>query len=110
VACFLPSEPQTGSLTASPNPVPAGGSLSLSSSNITDANPGATVKPVVFYYYDSSGNQVTLGTVTASSGGTWTLTTAKAFGLPPGTCTLYARAKDSYGVFGDPDAISLTVQ
>jgi hypothetical protein len=59
---------------------------------------------------DSSGNQVSLGTVTQSSGGVWTLTSANAFGLTLGTYTLYAQAQDSYGVFGDPVALSLQVQ
>jgi hypothetical protein len=75
-----------------------------------DLTAGATITQVAFYYFDSSGNQVTLGTVTVSSAGSWTLTSATAFGLPAGTYTIYAQAEDSYGVFGDPVAITLTVQ
>jgi hypothetical protein len=65
---------------------------------------------VAFYYYDSSGNKVTLGTVSQSTGGAWTLTSATAFGLPSGTYTLYAQAEDNYGIFGDPLTMTLTIQ
>jgi hypothetical protein len=40
----------------------------------------------------------------------WTLTSSSAFGLTAGTYTLFARAEDSDGVFGDPVALSLQVQ
>jgi uncharacterized delta-60 repeat protein len=109
VARFLASEPQIGAFTASPNPVTAGSSVTLTASNIVDLNPGATITQVTFYYYDSSGTKVTLGTVTQSSGGAWTLTSTNAFGLPAGTYTLYAQAKDSDGVFSDPLALTLQV-
>jgi uncharacterized delta-60 repeat protein len=109
LARFLATGPQIGSFTASPNPVNAGLPVTLSAGNIIDANPGATVTQVTFFYYDSSGNQVTLGTVTQSSGGTWTLTSQTAFGLGPGTYTLFAQAEDGYGAFGDPLALTLPV-
>jgi hypothetical protein len=89
--------------------VTADSSLTLTASNITDEIPSATITQVAFYYYDSSGNKVTLGTVSQSTGGAWTLTSATAFGLLSGTYTLYAQAEDSYGVFGDPLAITVTV-
>jgi hypothetical protein len=110
VARFLATGPQIGSFTASPNVVPSGGSLTLTVSNITDGNPGASITQVQFYYYDASGNKVTLGTVTQPTAGAWTLTSQNAFGLTTGTYTIYAQAEDSYGVFGDPVAITLTVQ
>jgi uncharacterized delta-60 repeat protein len=110
LARFLATGPQIGSVTASPDPVTAGSSLTLTASKITDANPGATITQVTFYYYDSSGNQVTLRTVTVSSGGTWTLTSADAFGLTAGTYKLFAQAQDSDGVLGDPVSLTLTVQ
>jgi uncharacterized delta-60 repeat protein len=108
VARFLPSDPGTGSFKASPNPVASGSSVTLTASNITDANPGATLTQVTFYYFDSSGNNVTLGPGTQTSPGVWTLNTT--MNLPAGTYTIYAQAEDSYGVFGDPFALTLTVQ
>jgi uncharacterized delta-60 repeat protein len=115
VARCLASEPQIGSFTANPNPVPAGSSLTLTASNITDANPNSTITQVAFYV-DTNGDGVLdagdalLGYATQTSPGVWTLTSASAFGLTAGTYTLFAQAEDSYGVFGDPDAITLTVQ
>jgi hypothetical protein len=95
--------------TASPNPVTAGTSLTLTASNIVDFTAGASITQVAFYYY-GTGTKVTLGTVTVSSSGAWTLTSPTAFGLTPGTYNLYAQAEDNYGIFGDPFAITLTVQ
>jgi hypothetical protein len=63
---------------------------------------------VAFYYFDSSGNKVTLGTGTQTSPGVWALTFT--VNLPSGSYTLFAQAEDSYGVFGDPLALTLTVQ
>jgi uncharacterized delta-60 repeat protein len=108
VARYLPSEPEVGSFTASPNPVTSGSGVTLSASNLTDANPGVTVTQVTFYYYDGNGNEVTLGTTTTGSGGAWSLTFTVT--LSPGLYTVYAQATDSYGVHGDPIALSLTVQ
>ena len=108
VARYLSSEPAIGSFTASPDPVTAGGSTTLTASNITDGNLNSTITQVAFYYFDSSGNKVTLGTVTQSSGGAWSLTFT--VNLAPGSYTLFAQAEDSYGVFGDPLALTLTVQ
>jgi hypothetical protein len=109
VARFLAAGPQIGSFTASPASVTAGSPVTLTASDLTDANPGAVITRVEFYYYDSGGNKVSLGTVTTSSGGAWTLTSATGFGLAPGQYTLYAQAEDSYGVLGDPLALQLTV-
>jgi uncharacterized delta-60 repeat protein len=110
VARFLAAGPQIGSFTASPNPVTAGSSLTLTASNITDEIPSATITQVALYYYDGTGTKVTLGTVSQSTGGAWTLTSPTAFGLTAGTYTIYAQAEDSYGIFGDPFTITLTVQ
>src|SRR5262249_19033384 len=49
LARFLAAGPQIGSFTASPNPTSAGSDLTLTASNITDANPGATITQVAFY-------------------------------------------------------------
>jgi uncharacterized delta-60 repeat protein len=108
LARFLPSAPQIGSFTASPNPVTSGSNLTLTASNLTDSNPNSTITEVTFYYFDNSGNKVTLGTVTQSSGGAWSVTVAIT--LPVGSYTIDAQAEDNYGVFGDPFALPLTVQ
>jgi uncharacterized delta-60 repeat protein len=108
LARYLPSAPQIGSFTANPNPVTSGSSVTLTASNLTDGNPNSTVTQVAFYYFDSNGNQVALGTSTQTSPGVWSLTFT--VNLAPGTYTLYAQAEDNYGVFGDPLAMALTVQ
>jgi uncharacterized delta-60 repeat protein len=107
VARYLPSEPQIGSFTASANPVTAGGSVTLTASNITDGNPNSTITQVAFYV-QINGNNTLLGYGTQTGPGVWTLTFT--VNLAPGTYTLFAQAEDSYGVFGDPLALTLTVQ
>ncbi|HZU36472.1 MAG TPA: hypothetical protein VFA18_11215, partial [Gemmataceae bacterium] len=105
VARYLPSEPEIGSFTA--NQVMAGGPVTLTASNISDDNPNSTISQVTFFYYDSSGHEIVVGTVTApDSNGNWTVSAS----LLPGGYTLYAQATDSYGVLGDPLAYALTVQ
>jgi hypothetical protein len=105
-----------GSFTANPNPVTAGKSVTLTAGNIIDANPGATVTQVAFYL-DSNhddkldGADTLLGQATQTSPGGWTLSfSPSTSGLTFGTYTLFAQAEDSYGVFGDPFALTLTVQ
>jgi uncharacterized delta-60 repeat protein len=107
LARFLAAGPQIGSLTASPNPVTAGSILTLSVSNITDANPGATITQVAFYV-QLNGTSTLLGYGTQTSPGVWSLTTT--VNLASGTYTVSAQAEDSYGVFGDPFALTLTAQ
>jgi hypothetical protein len=84
--------------------------VTLTASNISDANPGATITQVEFYYYDSTGNQVVLGyaTQTSPGSGLWTLTVTVT--LTPGSYTLFSQAEDGYGAFGDPTELTLTVQ
>jgi uncharacterized delta-60 repeat protein len=108
LARYLPSAPQVGSFTASPNPVTAGTNLTLAASNLSDANPGATVTQVAFYYLDGSGAQQLLGYGTQGSPGAWTFTFTVT--LAPGSYTLLDQAEDSYGVFGDPLALTVAVQ
>jgi hypothetical protein len=99
---------QIGSFTASPNPITAGSSLTLTASLISSATPGATITQVTFYYFDSSGAKHVLGNGTQTSTGVWTLTVPAT--LAPGTYTLYAQAEDSTGLFGSAAALTLTVQ
>jgi uncharacterized delta-60 repeat protein len=114
VARYLPSEPEIGSFTASPNPVAAGSPVTLTAGNLTDGNPNSAVTQVAFYR-DGNGDGVLqpgtdalLGYGTRNPDGTWTLTFSTA-GLPSGTDTLFAQAEDNYGVFGDPLALALSV-
>jgi uncharacterized delta-60 repeat protein len=106
LARFLATGPQIGSFTTSSNTVPSGSSLTLTAANITDGNPGSNITQVEFYYFDGSGNKVSLGYATQTSPGVWSLTFTVS--LAPGTYTLFAQAKDNYGVFSDP--LSLTLQ
>jgi uncharacterized delta-60 repeat protein len=107
LARYLASEPQIGSFTAVANPVPSGGSETLTVSGITDGNPATSITQVAIYHIDGSGNQQVLGYGTQTSSGVWTLTFT--VGLPSGNCTVFAQAEDSFGVFGDPDGLTLQV-
>jgi hypothetical protein len=49
LARYLPSAPQIGSFTASPNPVTAGSSVTRTTWNITDGNPTSAVMQTAFY-------------------------------------------------------------
>jgi hypothetical protein len=100
--------PQIGSVTASPNPLATGSSLTLTASNISDEIPSATITQVTFYYFDGSGTKQVLGYGTQNSPGVWTLTFTVS--LTSGTYTVYAQAEDNYGVSGDPLGLTLTVQ
>jgi hypothetical protein len=113
LARFLAAGPQISSFTTSPNPVTAGSSLTLTASNITDANPGATITQVAFYL-DSNGDgsldagDALVGYGIQTSPGVWTFTFSTS-GLSSGTYTLFAQAEDSYGVLGDPLATTAQV-
>lgn len=102
---LLPAEPQIGLLTASTNP---DGSTTLTAGNFYDENPGASITQLAIYVGDVNGTNTLLGYGTQTSPGTWALTFSTA-GWLPGTYTLFAKAEDNYGVFGDPFAIPETV-
>jgi uncharacterized delta-60 repeat protein len=112
VVRYLAPAPQSGSFTANPNPAAAGSSVTLTASNITDGNPNSSITQVAFYL-DSNGDGVlepgtdTLLGYGTQSGGAWAFPFTA--GLAPGSYTLFAQAKDSYGVFGDPYALTLQV-
>jgi uncharacterized delta-60 repeat protein len=107
VARFLAYGPEIGSFSASPNPVTAGSSLTLTASNISDEIPSAAITQVACYV-QINGTNTLLGYGTQSNTSEWTLTFT--VNLAPGTYTLFAQAEDSYGVFGDATALTLTVQ
>jgi uncharacterized delta-60 repeat protein len=110
---FLAAGPQISSFTASPNPVTAGSSVTLTAANITNGNPNSTITQVAFYV-DSNGNGVLdsgdtlLGYGTQTSPSIWTLNDSTT-GLALGTYTFFAVAEDNYGVFSDPLATTVTV-
>jgi uncharacterized delta-60 repeat protein len=107
LARFVAYGPQVGSFTASPNPVTAGSSLTLTASSISDEIPSATVSQVAFYV-STGGTNTLLGDGTQSSTGVWTLTFT--VNLAPGTYTLFTQAEDNYGIVGDLAPLTLTVQ
>ena len=116
VARFLAAGPQIGTFTASPSPVTAGSTLTLTAGNIQDANPGASITQLAFYLDTNGdgklepGTDTLLGYGSQTSAGAWTFTfSTAAAGLTSGSDTLLAQAEDSYRVFGDPFAINITV-
>jgi uncharacterized delta-60 repeat protein len=126
VVRLLPSYPQAvpGSFTASPNPAPAGSSVTLSAS-FTDGNPAVSSITVYFYLEATGDGILELGSAMqltdstahlAYPNATWdgskwnvSLTTNDLAGLTSGNYTLYAQAVDNYGVLSDPLAISFSV-
>jgi len=113
LARFLSTVPQITSFSASSNPVSTGSSVTLTASNIIDTTRGASITQVAFYL-DSNrdgilepGTDTLLGFGTQTTPGVWsfTFTVTQA----SGSYTLFAQAEDSYGVFGDPVALALTV-
>jgi hypothetical protein len=107
LARFVACGPEVGSFTAGTNPVTTGSSLTLAASNITDANPGATITQVTFYA-ELNGTNTLLGYGTQGSPGVWTF--SFTVNLAPGTYTLFSQAEDGYGAFSDPDPLTLQVQ
>jgi uncharacterized delta-60 repeat protein len=107
LARFLSTVPQITSLSANPNPVTAGSSVTLTASNIIDPSPNSTITQVAFTV-QSNGTNTLLGYGTQTSTGTWTL--KFTVNLAPGTYTLSAQAEDSYGILGDLMSLTLTVQ
>jgi uncharacterized delta-60 repeat protein len=106
LARFVASGPEVGSFTASPNPVTAGSSLTLTASNILDEIPSATITQVALYV-NTNGTNALLGYGTQTSPGVWTLT--YTVGMAPGTYTLYAQGEDNFGIFGDCSPLTLQV-
>lgn len=111
LARYLPSAPQIGSFTASPSAT-AGNPVMLTAADVRPLNPGSTITQVAFYL-DSNGDGILdpaadtlLGYGTQTSTGTWTFSFTFS---TAGTYKLFAQAKDSYGAFSDPLALSLQV-
>jgi uncharacterized delta-60 repeat protein len=112
VARYLAADPQIGSFTASPNPTPAGSTITLTVSNITDINPSSSITQVAIYV-DSNGDgkleagtDALLGYATQTSPGVWTLNVSTA-GWSPGSYNLFAVAQDNYNLFSDPLIVSM---
>ena len=104
VGPVVPHVPQIGAFTASSSSVRSGANVTLTVSNISDANANATITQVAFYYLDSSGNKVILGYGAQTSPAVWTLTFK--VNLASGTYTLFAQVEDSGGIFSDPFALA----
>jgi hypothetical protein len=90
-ARYLASEPAIGSFTASPNPVTAGSSTTLTATNITDGNPNSTITRVAIYI-DSNGAQTLVGYATQTSPGVWTYAFSTAGLTSVDTYTLTAQS------------------
>jgi hypothetical protein len=91
--------------------VTAGGSVTLTATNITDANPNSTITQVFFYGYGTAAFSTSgyMGDFTQSRGGVWTFTFSTA-GWAPGTYTFYALAVDNYGAGSLSTGAANTVQ
>lgn len=108
VASYVaPSAPQIGSFAADANPT-AGVPVTLTVSNITDANPNSTITQVAFYEDTNNDGvpDVLLGYGAQTSPGVWTLNFTFS---TSGAHKLFAQALDSYGVLSDPLALDLDV-
>jgi hypothetical protein len=99
--------PRIGSFVASPNPVTAGNSLTLTGSKITVTNRHTTIHKVAFYAYIKF-IKTLLGCGTQTSLDVWTLTLT--VGLAPGSYTLLAEVWDSNGRSSQPLQLTLTVR
>lgn len=112
VARFLAAGPQIGSFTASPNPVPAGSTGTLTAASVVALNPGTTVAQVAFYVDSNADGSLEAGTdrlvgyATQTSPGTWVLTLSTT-GWTAGSYVLFAQARDSDGALSDPLAVTL---
>jgi hypothetical protein len=98
------TRPHIGSFTSSSSSVPAGSSLTLTATDISDANPGASTTEVMIGLNDP---YTAFGYATQTSPGVWTWTVSTA-GWAPGTYTFYATAWDNYGE--SSVAVAITVQ
>jgi hypothetical protein len=103
--------PEIGALTASSYQVTAGSNLTLTATNIFDANPKSTIAQVWFYGYSDGthGAMGVMGYFTETTPGVWTYTFSTA-GWAPGSYTFYAVALDNYGVSGPVASTAFTVQ
>jgi uncharacterized delta-60 repeat protein len=107
---LLPSNTQIGWSTASPNPVPAGISVTLTAANINDnAYPNTTVTQVSFYLDTNDtldGTDLLLGSGSLNAG-VWTISVSTT-GWAKGTYTLLAQAFDGSSYYA-PISIQVTV-
>src|SRR5207248_10626524 len=105
--------PRVVNVTVNPNPVTSGANTTLTATDVLEPNAGGSIVQVAFYL-DSNrdgvwqpGSDRVLGNGTAN-GSAWQLTFSTS-GLSTGTYTVFARAKDSNGVFSDLFAVQLNV-
>jgi C1A family cysteine protease len=106
--------PVVGSLTDSPDPVTASGTVTLTANDVSD--PDGTVTSVAFYresngtpgLQTAGGGDTLISTDTSSAGG-WTVA-ATTTGLAVGTYTYYAQATDNQGATSNVVSTTNTVQ
>jgi streptogramin lyase len=82
--------PEAGQFTASPNPVMAGGNVTLTATNISGGTANVTQ---VAFYVTNSGSNMLLGYGIQTSPGVWTLSCT--VNLAPGTYKVFAQAEVS---------------
>ena len=106
LARFLPPNTKIGSFSG----LSAGGSVTLSASNIMNSYPTSTISQVNFYLQNPDLSLTLVGTGTDNNG-TWTFTFSETtYGLTSGNAyTFVAQAVDSNGVFSDPVTVSFQV-
>ena len=95
--------PSIGSFTVNPTSVTvnSGTTVTLTASNITDANAGSSIQSVKFYQGSTSGTL--LGTVTTPDGsGNYTLSGVSTTGLTTGTTNYVAVVTDNFGNTNSP--------
>ncbi len=105
--------PVIASLTANPQTLDEGGSLTLTANAVTAPDAGDTITAVQFYS-DSTGDgtfnpavNTLLGSATSGSSGNWSLALSNVH-LPAGAIMYFAVAQDAYGV-GAPASTPGTV-
>jgi hypothetical protein len=110
---FGNARPVIGAFTAGPTQVTAGSTVTLTMTNITDANPNSNITQVTYQGYSngtsSTGVYSYVAYFTQSSPGVWTYSFSTA-GWAPGTYTFFAVAENNYGVDSAVVSTANTVQ
>lgn len=121
---FMPNRARIGSFVASPNPVTAGDSLTLTATEITEPKWSFAVTGVDFYFrhcpimvqvWHKDGMRISgtdwheslLGYGTRTSSGVWSLELTAS--LEPGTHTLLTRTRNRLAHLGSPTETQLIV-
>ena len=103
-ATINPANPIIGGFNASPDPIAAGSTFTLSATSVTDPNTGGAIASVAFYLENNgtaglqtgTGGDTLLGTATTGTVGVWSLPNVSTTGLAASNYTYYAVATDTY--------------